>query len=50
MDDFSRLSGNFIMQVSCAQWDIRTYDTNRNMQTFTQSASNAISLGKTLSE
>lgn len=48
MDDFSRLSGNFIMQASRALWDMPTWDANRNMQAFT--LSNTVSLGKTLFE
>lgn len=49
MADFSRLFGNFIMQISCVQWDIQTYDTNRNMQTLIHCASSTIEFGESYS-
>lgn len=45
-DDFSKLSGNFVMQMLCTQLDKQTYDTNRNMQTLTHCASNTIKAGE----
>lgn len=42
MEDFSKLFGNFIMQISCALSDMQIYNTNRSMQTLTHCASNTI--------